>query len=93
MSQKFIAQWAWAFNEQWMDMRRYNYTDTDPATGAQVYAGFTPPTNLYPDNAGKLVYRIRPRFNSEYVWNQPGLDAIGAPRADYHTKPLWILQP
>jgi hypothetical protein len=33
--------------------------------------GFTPPTNLYVDNAGKLVYRIRPRYNSEYVWNVP----------------------
>ncbi len=93
MSQKYIAQWAWAFNEQWMDMKRYHYTDVDPASGEQVYPGFTPPTNLHPDNQGKLVYRLRPRYNSEYVWNQPGLDAIGALEPDWHTKPLWILQP
>jgi hypothetical protein len=93
MSQKYIAQWAWAFNEQWMDMRRYHYVGVDAATGQQVYPGFTPPTNLYPDNAGKLVYRLRPRYNSEYVWNQEGLRPIGGLELDFHTKPLWILQP
>ena len=93
MSQKYIAQWAWAHNEIWMDLRRYNYTDIDPAAGRQVFPGFTPPTNLYPDNGGKVVHRIRPRFNSEYVWNRPGLDAIGGLALDYHTKPLWITQP
>jgi hypothetical protein len=93
MSQKYIAQWAWAHNETWLDLRRYNYTDMDPASGMQVFPGFTPPTNLYPDNAGKLVERIRPRFNSEYVWNRPGLDAIGGLETDFHTKPLWITEP
>ena len=44
MSQKYIAQWAWGHNELWMDMRRYHYTDIDPATGAQIYPGFAPPT-------------------------------------------------
>ena len=33
MSQKYIAQWAWGHNELWMDMRRYHYTDIDPASG------------------------------------------------------------
>ena len=93
MSQKYIAQWAWGHNELWMDMRRYHYTDIDPASGRQVVPGFTPPTNLYPDNAGKVVQRIRPRYNSEYVWNRPGLEAIGGLALDYHTKPLWITQP
>lgn len=93
MSQKYIAQWGWGHNELWMDMRRYHYTDIDPASGVQVFPGFTPPTNLYPDNGGKIVYRIRPRFNSEYVWNIPGLDAIGGLALDYHTKPLWIITP
>ena len=41
----------------------------------------------------KIVHRIRPRFNSEYVWNRPGLEAIGGLALDYHTKPLWITQP
>lgn len=95
MSQKYIAQWAWAHNELWLDMRRYHYTDVDPASGMQVFPGFAPPstTNLYPDNGGKIAQRIRPRYNSEYVWNRPGLDAIGGLATDYHTKPLWITQP
>ncbi len=93
MSQKYIAQWAWGHSEIWMDMRRYNYTDIDPKSGMQVFPGFAPPTLLFPDNGGKIVHRIRPRFNSEYVWNRPGLDAIGGLALDYHTKPIWITQP
>ena len=93
MSQKYIAQWGWGHNELWMDMRRYHYTDLDPASGTQVFPGFAPPATLYPLNAGKIVQRIRPRYNSEYVWNSKGLEAIGALADDYHTKPLWIIQP
>ncbi len=93
MSQKYIAQWAWAHTELWMDMRRYHYTDLDPASGKQVFAGFTLPPTLYVNNAGKPVQRIRPRFNSEYVWNIPSLTVIGGLADDYHTKPLWITLP
>ena len=93
MSQKFIALFAWGHNELWMDLRRYHYTDIDPASTRQVFPGFTPPTNLYPDNGGKIVQRIRPRYNSEYVWNRPGLDAVGGLALDYHTVPLWIILP
>lgn len=93
MMQKYIALWGWGFNEAWMDMRRYHYVDKDPATGAQVYLGFTKPTNLDPDNNGNFVQRIRPRYNSEYVWNQYGLGKItpvsGLDPA-YHTEPLWV---
>jgi hypothetical protein len=93
MSQKYIAEWSWAFNELWMDMRRYHYTDKDPVTGQQIYPGFNIPLTLNSNNEGKPVYRLRPRYNSEYVWNQAGLDAIGALALDYHTKPLWIVTP
>ncbi len=93
MTQKYIALWGWGHNEIWMDLRRYHYTDLDPSGTKQVYPGFTPPTSLFADNGGKIVQRIRPRFNSEYVWNRPGLDAIGGLALDYHTKPLWITQP
>ena len=93
MTQKYIAQWGWGHNELWMDMRRYHYTDIDPASGKQVYPGFATPTSLYPDNGGKIVQRIRPRFNSEYVWNSKSLDTIGGLALDYHTKPLWITLP
>jgi hypothetical protein len=77
----------------WMDMRRYHYTEVDPVSGKQVYPGFAPPTNLYPDNGGKVAYRIRPRYNSEYVWNVPGLTAIGAMDPAYHTVEMWITKP
>jgi len=93
LCQKFIAQWGWGHNEVWMDMRRYNYTDLDPVSGTQVFRGFAIPGNLDPDNGGKTVQRIRPRYNSEYVWNRDGLDAIGGLALDYHTKPMWIIQP
>lgn len=93
MSQKFIAQWAWGFIEAWMDQRRFNYTDIDPKSGKQVFPGLQSVTNLFPDNGGKVVQRIRPRFNSEYVWNLDALKAIGGDALDYHTKPLWITQP
>lgn len=93
MSQKYIAQFGWGHLEQWMDLRRYHYTDVDPNTGGQVFPGFTIPINLYPDNVGKPVYRIRPRYNSEYVWNRASLDVIGGLAADYHTKQIWIIQP
>ena len=91
MSQKYIAQWAWAFNETWMDMRRYFYVEVDPASGVQVFPGFSPPRNLYPHNEGKLVYRIRPRYNSEYVWNREGLEPLGGLLDSYHTKKPWII--
>jgi len=93
MSQKYIAQWGWGHNELWMDMRRYHYTDVDPVSGTEVFRGFAPPTTLYVDNSGKVVQRIRPRYNSEYVWNRAGLDVIGGLALDYHTVPLWITQP
>jgi len=93
MSQKYIAQWGWGFNEAWMDLRRYHYTDLDPTGTIQVFPNFATPTNLYPDNGGKIVQRIRPRYNSEYVWNRPGLDAVGGLALDYHTKLLWITEP
>jgi hypothetical protein len=93
MEQKYIAQWGWGCLEQWMDLRRFHYTDADPATGQQVFGGFVIPVNLYPDNAGKPVYRIRPRYNSEYVWNKESLNKIGALAPTYHTEETWITKP
>lgn len=93
MSQKYIAQWGWGHFETWMDLRRYHYTDIDPASTKQVFLGFGIPTELYGDNNGKPVQRIRPRYNSEYVWNRAELDKIGGLATDYHTVPLWITQP
>ena len=96
MAQKYIAQYGWAFVEQWMDLRRFHYTDTYNAEAKQAFPGFAPPVNLYVDNAGKLVQRLRPRYNSEYVWNREALakiTPISGLAADYQTSELWITQP
>ncbi|RYE33709.1 MAG: RagB/SusD family nutrient uptake outer membrane protein [Sphingobacteriaceae bacterium] len=93
MLQKYIAQWGWGFVETWMDLRRYHYTDLDPATGRQVFLNYNFPSTLDSRNNNKPAYRIRPRYNSEYVWNSASLDKIGALATDYHTKVMWIVQP
>jgi hypothetical protein len=97
MLQKYIAMYGWGMHVTWADMRRYHYTDLDPATSQQVYAGFVPPsgTNLFAQNLTKLVYRTRPRYNSEYLYNIPALTAIGAfpTNNDYHTKQCWFSLP
>ena len=89
--QKYIALWGWNFVETWVDLRRYNYLETDPATNKKVYNGYFDPTGILPStNNGKLAMRIRPRYNSEYVWNRPELERIGATNPDYHTYPMWF---
>lgn len=92
MLQKYIALWGWGFLETWVDMRRYHYTDVDAATMQPVYKGYVIPT-LPATNFGQLAQRIRPRFNSEYVWNVPELQRIGATAINYHTKPMWFSLP
>ena len=96
MSQKYIAQFGWAFFEQWMDLRRFHYTDAYAAEPRQAFPGFTLPATFYTLNAGKPVYRLRPRYNSEYVWNRAGLSAITPVSGladDYQTSELWIIKP
>lgn len=92
MLQKFIALYGYGFMETWVDLRRYHYTDQE--NGAQVYADFTPPSgvDLFINNNNKLVYRARPRFNSEYLYNVKELERIGAIALDYHTKEQWFSQ-
>jgi hypothetical protein len=88
MQQKYIAQWGWGFIETWSDLRRFDYSNT-------MYPGFVVPdaTILFADNAGKLAYRVRPRYNSEYIWNIEALTAIGGFQQDFHTKKMWFHQP
>lgn len=88
MSQKYIAQWGWGFLEQWADLRRYNY-----GVGTDAFPTFALPNTFYGDNVGKPVQRLRPRYNSEYVWNIPALTKIGGFDLDFHTKPVWFTQP
>lgn len=95
MLQKYISMYAWGVVETWVDMRRYHYTDLDPVTGQQVYRDFVPPsgTDLYSRNNGKLIYRHRPRFNSEYLYNIDELNRLGALATDYITKECWFSKP
>ena len=92
MLQKYIALWGWGFFETFVDMRRYHWTDVDPVTNVQVYKTFVLPV-VAAENFGKPVYRVRPRFNSEYVWNRDELLRIGALNGDYHTYECWFSKP
>jgi hypothetical protein len=94
MLQKYIALWGWGYFETWVDMRRYHYTDFDrdqPTGDVQVYKGFTLPT-LAATNTGRPVYRMRPRYNSEYVWNAEELQRLGGMNTNYHTYECWFSQ-
>lgn len=86
MLQKYIAMWAHGALETWVDMRRYEYSNT-------VYKGFNIPNPLWEYNNGNPAYRCRPRYNSEYVWNIEALEVIGATAMDYHTKKPWFVLP
>ena len=95
MMQKYISMYGYGLVEVWVDMRRYHYTDLDPVLGTQVYADFTPPSgsDLYVNNNNKLVYRARPRYNSEYLYNVAALNSIGAIALDFNTKEMWYSMP
>lgn len=95
MLQKYIALYIHGVLETWVDMRRYHYVDLDENTGQQVYRDFVVPSgsDLFINNSSKLVYRVRPRYNSEYVWNLNELNRIGASALDYHTKRCWFSEP
>jgi hypothetical protein len=92
MLQKYIASYGSGMLETWVDLRRFHYTDEEG--GDQVYADFTPPSgiDLFVNNNNKLVYRARPRFNSEYLYNVKELERLGALALDYHTKEQWFSQ-
>ncbi|MBC7850129.1 MAG: SusD/RagB family nutrient-binding outer membrane lipoprotein [Chitinophagaceae bacterium] len=89
MCQKYLSLWGWGIIENWVDMRRYNYDEVN------IYPTYNrlPITLLYPDNGGKLAERIRPRYNSEYLWNIEALTAVGGFAPDYHTKKVWFSLP
>ena len=95
MLQKYIALYGWGVGETWTDMRRYHYIDPDPVTGNQVYANLIipPVAYMYPTNGGQPVYRCKPRYNSEYLYDVPELTRIGAENANYNTLQCWFSQP
>lgn len=86
MLQKYVALFGFGAMETWCDFRKYKY---DPAVYTTLNT--TPPIDgLYIDNNGKLVQRLRPRYNSEYVWNLEALKKIGGDLSDYHTVEMWF---
>jgi len=83
----------------------YHKSDSDPT---RIYKGFY----LYPakvsnrnqdgkhifvsTNLGSPSYRIRPRYNSEYMWNKTALDAltpISGLAVNYETSMVWFCLP
>lgn len=84
MVQKYVALFGYGYLETWTDMRKYHY-DT------AIYKDMVFPT-FHVDNNGKIAYRVRPRYNSEYVWNFAALEAIGGDKPDYHTVEMWYSQ-
>ncbi|MFO7575984.1 MAG: SusD/RagB family nutrient-binding outer membrane lipoprotein [Bacteroidales bacterium] len=75
--------------------------DTDPT---KVYKGFyLAPAQVQGRkstynafNDGSPAYRIRPRYNSEYMWNKPGLESlkpISGTAPNYHTSIPWFAYP
>jgi hypothetical protein len=95
MLQKYIALFGYGFLETWVDMRRYHYIDHEGVSPIQVYADFSPPASneLFANNNQKYIYRVRPRYNSEFLYNIDALTKIGALALDYHTKEQWFSQP
>ena len=85
MLQKYIALVGHGIIETWVDIRRYHYNPS-------VYIGFAlpSPTQYFGDNLGNPAYRVRPRYNSEYVWNLKALSVYGGDKIDYHTKKQWF---
>jgi hypothetical protein len=97
MLQKFIALYGYGIIETWVDMRRFHYVDFEDNTTRQVYRDFSPPliSELFADNKQEYVYRARPRYNSEYLYNVDALNEIGAMVGNaivtnYHTKEMWF---
>jgi hypothetical protein len=91
MMQKYVALYGFGYLETWTDMRKARY-------GTDIYPTLNTVPNpaqggLFLDNNGKLPYRVRPRYNSEYVWNFGALQAIGGDKIDYHTVEMWFMQP
>lgn len=85
----------------WSTTRTFHKVDTDPG---RVYKGFYLPsadvTNrrsaFVSTNLGSPSYRIRPRYNSEYVWNQTALASlqpISGLDVNYNTSMLWFCLP
>ncbi|MFA6277729.1 MAG: SusD/RagB family nutrient-binding outer membrane lipoprotein [Pedobacter sp.] len=90
MGQKYIAQWGWAGYEQFADMRKYHW---DPAVFRQWKPLESSEAAATKNSIPMYVYRIRPRYNSEYVWNRAELDVWGGNSPLYVYQETWFTLP
>jgi hypothetical protein len=85
----------------WTNDVVYHKPDSDPT---RVYKGFNLPaadvinrrTKFATINQGSPYYRLRPRYNSEYMWNLPSLKKLKPIPGDaenYHTSMVWFSIP
>ena len=90
-----------AADGSWNATVSFHKADTDPA---RIYKGFYLPAadvigrRVKPatTNLGSPSYRILPRYNSEYVWNQTALAAllpISGLAPNYNTSMVWFCIP
>lgn len=93
MLQKYLALYGYGFVETWSDLRKYNYNVGDVKGNNPYFNAFFFPPSFSADNGGKPAQRVRPRYNSEYLWNAEALKKIGADKVDYHTVKMWFTEP
>ena len=85
----------------WTNDVVYHKSDADPA---RVYKGFYLPAadvvnrraKFATSNLGSPAYRLRPRYNSEYMWNLPSLKTllpIAGDADNYNTSMVWFTTP
>ena len=85
----------------WTNEVVYHKADADPA---RVYKGFFLPaadvvdrrTKFATTNLGSPCYRLRPRYNSEYMWNLPSLKKllpIAGDAENYQCSMPWFTTP
>jgi len=85
----------------WTNDVVYHKADSDPA---RIYKGFNlgaanvenRRTKFATDNLGSPCYRLRPRYNSEYMWNLPSLKKllpIAGDATNYQCSMPWFTIP
>ena len=90
-----------SYNNGWIDTEVTIKWDTDPT---KVFKGFylmpamveSRTTRYGYRNEGSPGYRYRPRYNSEYMWNQPSLEQlkpIAGTADNYHCSIPWFAYP
>lgn len=93
MGQKYVAQWGWAGQEQWCDLRKWHYSNGPTGVFKQFKQLESSEFFSSINNIGLYAYRMRPRFNSEYVWNRDELNKWGGLSALYSYQETWFSLP